>query len=297
MRLYRDFRTQEQLDAEYDLESVLDMPSYAKWFDERSSAARRELHCELDVPFGPTVDETLDIFPADTPAAPVVVFIHGGWWRSLDSKVFSFAAQGLHARGVTVVVTNYSLAPKVSISEITRQSRAAIAWVHGNIPTYNGDPDRIHVVGHSAGGHQVGMLAITDWAGEYRLPADVIKAGVPVSGLFDLRPFFYSWLQPKLLLTHEQIQRESPLFHVAEAPLLPRLVLTLGAEESEEFYRQSEAFALEWEGSGGQVEWLAQPRRDHITAITGLDNPHSDLTDRILALISATGPGQGLSVK
>lgn len=118
-----------------------------------------------------------------------------------------------------------------------------------------------------------------------------------MSGLFDLRPFFYSWLQPKLLLTHEQIQRESPLFHVAEAPWLPRLVLTLGAEESEEFYRQSEAFALEWEESGGQVDWLAQPRRDHITAITGLDNPHSDLTDRILALISATRSGQRQAVK
>lgn len=286
MRLYREFTTQEQIDAQYDIESILDMDTYGKWFHDHSSAARRELSCELDVAFGPTIDETVDIFPSDSPQAPVVMFIHGGWWRALDSKSFSFAAQGLHARGVTVVITNYSLAPKASISEITRQSRAALAWVYANIARYNGDPDRIHVVGHSAGGHQVGMLSVTDWAGEYRLPADVIKSGTAVSGLFDLEPFFYSWLQPKLLLTHEIIRRESPLLHVADAPWLPRLVLTLGSEESDDFHRQAEEFARVWGVAGGRVEWLDQPRRNHITAITGLDNPRSDLTDRIVSLIA-----------
>lgn len=291
MKLYLDFETQEQIDEQYDLESVLDMETYGRWFDEHSGRARAELRCELDIPFGPTRDETLDVFPAENPDAPVVIFIHGGWWRALSSKVFSFAARGLQANGATVVVTNYSLAPKVSVSEITRQSRAAVAWTYENIARYNGNPERIHVAGHSAGGHQVGMLAVTDWAAEYRLPADVIKSGTPISGLFDLRPFRYSFLQPKLLLTHEVILRESPLFHVPESGWLPPLLLTLGGDESADFHRQTRTFGEAWRAAGGTAETLDQPGRDHITAITDLNDPDSELVRRILELTKTDTAG------
>ena len=288
MKLYGDFTTQEEIDREYDIESALDMPPYIKWLVEGSAQAREDLDCDLDVRFGPTLDETVDIFPARHSAAPVLVFIHGGWWRLLSSKEVSLVARGPVAHDVTVVVMNYSLCPKVTIAEITRQSRAVLAWLHQHAVSYNGDPERIFVAGHSAGGHQVGMLAITDWSGEYGLPANLMKGGIPISGLFDLRPFRYSWLQPKLLLTHEVIERESPLFHIPKQERRPPLLVTLGGDESAEFHRQSATFIDAWRAAGGEAELLDQPGKDHITAIAGFEDPESALCR---AVVKFMGPG------
>jgi arylformamidase len=131
MMLYRQFATEEEIDKEYDVEkSVPDPQRYAEFNINESKKARDELECLLDVPFGPTVEETLDIFPAQNPDAPILVFIHGGYWRSNSSKGFSWVARGPVALGFTVVITNYALCPKVTLPEITRQSRAAIASVH-----------------------------------------------------------------------------------------------------------------------------------------------------------------------
>ena len=128
MKLYRDFISQEAIDSEYNIElAVGDMGPYVEWFVGGSARARAELACVLDVPFGPTRDETLDIFPASRPNAPVLLFVHGGYWRMLSSKEFSLVARGPVAHDVTVVISNYSLCPKVSIAEITRQSRATVA--------------------------------------------------------------------------------------------------------------------------------------------------------------------------
>jgi len=277
VRLYRDFETQEEIDAEYDLESVLDMNSYGEWMKESARSARRDLAHERQIHYGPTVDEFIDIFPSETPNSPVLVFIHGGWWRAMLSSDFHMVARGPVSLGMTVVMVNYSHCPKVSISEITRQNRAALAWTYHNISRFNGDPEAIFVSGHSAGGHQVGMLSVTDWVGAYGLPSDVIKGGIPISGLFDLRPFRYSWLQPKLLLTHETIARESPLFLVEQAPKLPPLLTTLGGDESAEFHRQSSDFSDQWRLFGGEATGLDQPGKDHISAIAGFEDPGSTL--------------------
>ena len=285
MKLYGKFTTQEEIDAEYDLESALNMGPYISWLVEGSARARDELDCDLDVRFGPTRDETVDVFPASRDGAPVVVFIHGGWWRSLSSKEFSLLARGPVMSGCTTVITNYSLCPKVSIGEITRQSRAVIAWLHERADRYQGDPERIYVVGHSAGGHQVAMLAITDWTGEYGLPPDIVKGGLPISGLFDLRPFRYSWLQPKLLLTHDTIQRQSPLFNIPEGRALPPLLVTLGGDESNEFHRQSDTFIEAWRSHAGDAQSLEQPGKDHVSAIAGLEDPDSPLCRGLLNLI------------
>lgn len=290
MKLYGRFTTQEEIDDQYDLEAVLDMERYGSWMQESSDRARQELSVELNVSFGPTLDETLDIFPSNVPGSPVLMFIHGGWWRALSKNEFSLVARGLVAHDITVVVTNYSLAPKVSISEITRQSRAALAWTFKNVESFNGDPDAIFVAGHSAGGHQVGMLAVTDWQGEYGMPGDVIRGGIPISGLFDLEPFKYSWLQPKLLLTHETIKRQSPLFHVGDAPYLPPLLVTLGGDESPDFHRQSATFASAWRNAGGSVSTLDQPGRDHISAIQGFEDPSSPLCRAVVDFIETNRP-------
>ena len=281
MKLYRDFTSQEEIDQEYKVEALVpDMQPYFDLFVGGSEKARRELECVLDVHFGPTVDETVDIFPAKNPGAPIVVFIHGGYWRILSSKEFSLVASGLNAHGITVVVTNYSLCPKVTISEITRQSRAAIAWLHQAAETYNGDPNRIFVCGHSAGGHQVGMLMATDWPGEYGLPADILKGGIPISGLFDLEPLRYSWLQPKILLTHEVIKQQSPCLHIPRTA--PPLFLTVGEEEPSEFHRQSQDYLAAWQANGLQGEFQVQPGKNHFTAIEGLAEADSPLCQAVI---------------
>ncbi len=282
MKLYRDFTSQEEIDSEYNIEELVpDRLALVARMAEESARTREELAGSLDVAFGPTLDETMDIFPAAAPDAPVLVFIHGGYWRSFGSKDFSLVARGPVARGFTVVVMNYSLCPQVSIAEITRQSRAVVAWLYREARRFNGDPERIFVCGHSAGGQQVGMLAATDWRGVYGLPPDAVKGGIPISGIFDLSPLAYSWLQPKLGLTHEIIRRESPLFNI---PLDgPPLLISLGENESLEFHRQSAVYLDTWKANGLEAELLVQPGKNHITAIEDLARPDSRLCQALTA--------------
>jgi arylformamidase len=142
--LYREFDSQAQIDAQYNPSLGLepgDQPMLH--FAARAAHTRTALRCALNVPYGPTLEETLDIFPAEVPNAPVFVFIHGGYWRALSSKDFSGVALGLHPLGITTVVINYALCPFVTIDEITRQTRAATAWVLRHIDQYGGDPTRV----------------------------------------------------------------------------------------------------------------------------------------------------------
>lgn len=281
MRLYRNFTSQEEIDLEYNIAlNVPDRERWIDWYGQESAKARDELDCALDVRFGPTVDETIDIFPAKSPRSPLLVFVHGGYWFRFSSKDFSLVARGLVCRGVTVVVTNYSLSPKITINEITRQNRAVIAWLHRKAIGFNADTSRIFVAGHSAGGQQVGMLVETDWEGEYGLPFDIIKGGIPISGVFDLHPLRYSYLQPKLLLTHEIILRQSPHLNIPRSG--PPLLVTFGEDETMEFHRQSTDFLQAWRDNGLQGELHVQEGKHHFSAIEGLANANSPLCNAVI---------------
>lgn len=181
-----------------------------------------------------------------------------------------------------MVVTNYSLAPKVTLDEITRQSRATIAWVHAHAASWGGDPDRIFVAGHSAGGQQVAMLLETDWEGEYGLPADVIKGGIAISGVFDLRPLPYTWVAPALQLSRRTVETQSPALRVP--PVVAPLLITWGGDETAEFRRQSEEYLAACLEAGVDVQGLAQPGADHFQAILGFNVPDGDLTLRLLEM-------------
>lgn len=291
-RLYRSFTSQEEIDLQYDVEAmVADFAPVAAFFVEGSAAARRDLEPRLGLRFGPTVDEYLDFFPA--PGAgrkPLLVFIHGGYWRILSAREFSLVARGPVAAGISVAVTNYALCPAVTIGEITRQSRAALAWLWRHADELNLEREQIFIAGHSAGGQQVGMLALTDWAGAYGLPADLVKGGVAISGLFDLEPLAYSWLAPKLLLDHRTILRQSPQHWIpgagANPPArTPPLLLTLGGDESAEFHRQTGDFAAAWQAAGHRATLLEQPGCDHFTAIHGFAEPGSRLMRAIAEMV------------
>lgn len=274
--LYREFSTQAQIDAQYDVEqSVPDFMVYARHYTDESRLARHRLRCELDVPYGPTRDETLDIFPAARRGAPVFVFIHGGYWRMLSSKEFSCVALGLHELGITTVVMNYALCPKVSIDEITRQARAAVAWVLRRIERHGGDPTRVVVGGHSAGGHLSAMCLQTAWAEDYGFAQDPLAGAVMVSGLYDLQPLRFSLMQPLIQLDDGVIRRNSPLFTV-RACKTPALI-TWGGAEPDEFRRQSEDFDAAWRAAGNGARRLAQPEANHFTAIYGFEDAKSPL--------------------
>jgi arylformamidase len=288
--LYRNFQTQQEIDDQYDPERSVDDPKpYYELFVGDSAKARAELECQLDVPFGPTVEETVDIFPARDADAPILVFIHGGYWRRLSSKEFSLVARGLVAHGITVVITNYALCPKVTLGEITRQSRAAVAWLARTERDFAGSRERIFVSGHSAGGQQVGRLLSTQWEADYGLPADVIKGAFAISGLFDLNPLRYSFLQAMVQIDHQTIQRESPQFNLpAHAPPMHASV---GGAESDEFRRQSAGYVDAWQAAGLDGAYSEQPGRNHFSAITDFAEAGSPLCTQVANFIEACERG------
>lgn len=286
--LYRDFETQEAIDQEYDVESIHpDFDAVVTRFLDLSQAARAHPGAQFDVRFGPTLDEHVDVYPADGPSGrPVLLFVHGGYWRILSSKEFALATVGPLAHGIDVVVTNYSLAPKVTIDEITRQGRAAVAWVYEHAASWGANPDRIYAAGHSAGGQQTAMLLRTQWVQEYGLPADVIRGGVAISGVFDLRPLPYSFVAPALQLTRRTVETQSP------ALLPPRagapMVIAWGGAETSEFRRQSADFLAQCQAAGLDAEGLELARDDHFEAVMELNDPGSALTSAIVDLVKRT---------
>jgi arylformamidase len=272
--IYRDFQTQAEIDAQYNPSLKLANPAAAgQHYVTTAQRARDTLPCHLDVPYGPTLAETLDIFPASQPNAPVFVFIHGGYWRAFTSKEFSGVALGLNALGITTVVVNYALCPSVSLDEITRQARASVAWVVRNIAGYGGDASRVAIGGHSAGAHLAAMCLQTPWAQDYGLPQNPIAAALLFSGLYDLTPLRYSYLQPQIQLDEGIIQRNSPAFRVRACPT-PTWI-TWGGEESTEFARQSQVLHTASQALGNATELSPIAGADHFTVIHGLESADS----------------------
>jgi arylformamidase len=249
--------TPEQLNAQYNNRALV--PDFQRHLDDwaRRSEQARQAPGVLDVAYGTGEGETLDIFfaqpggvqaglPARAGKAPVLVFIHGGYWRSLDKRDHSFVAPPFTAQGVCVVVVNYALCPQVTVPHITLQMVRALAWVHDAIGAYGGDCANITVVGHSAGGHLAAMLLSCQWAA-YRadLPTHLVRKAVSISGLFDLEPIRQTpFLQASLQLTPEQVRLASPAYF--KPPANTRLFAVVGGQESAEFRRQNRLIVQSW---------------------------------------------------
>lgn len=291
--LYRAFGTQAELDEQYDVErSVPDFTVYARHYTDESKLARHRLPCRLDVPYGPTRDEHLDIFPAAQRDAPILLFIHGGYWRMLSSKEFSCVALGPVPVGVTVVVVNYALCPAVSIDEIVRQARAAVAWTFRHAPDFGGDPQRLFVSGHSAGGQLTAMCLNTEWDRDYGLPDDIVKGGLSISGVFDLQPIRYTLMQPLLQIDDGIVARNSPQ-RLRQRRSRSPFLFTVGGDEPDEFQRQTKDFLEHWQTSGNQGELLPQPGLNHFDAIYGLEDRRSDLCHALFRMMDLRPPPPG----
>ncbi len=269
---YCDFTSVDQIDAEYKPSlRVTDAEALMRGYGERSALARERLTGIYDVAYGPTPDEKLDIFPAARPNAPVFVFIHGGYWRAFSAREHSFVALGPVALGITTVVVDYALCPQVTIDEITRQCRAAVAWTLSHIGAHGGDPQRVAVGGHSAGGHLSAMCLEAHWDEEHGLGRDPLAAAVLVSGIYDIEPLRHSYLQPTIQLDDGIVGRNSPLYGVR--PCATPALVTWGADESDEFARQSISFHAAWQGAGNKAELMPQPGIHHFSAIDGFADP------------------------
>jgi arylformamidase len=275
MKLYRDFETQDELDREYNTAIVIPEAAqvFARW-QELAGNACSEAACELGVRYGPTRAEYVDIFPAG-PGAPVHLFIHGGYWRRFSARDHAFVGPWLTRAGFTAVIVNYELCPRVTIDEIVRQVRAALAWTVQNIERWGGDPRQLTVSGHSAGGHLTAMILATDWEGTYGLPNSIVGGAVPLSGLFDLAPFPYTYLQPALQLTWGEVRRNSPV-HLPPGVRVPTVVAVGGAETSE-FRRQSKTYAQHLEGHGIEASYLELDGRNHLSALEAWSEPDGPL--------------------
>jgi arylformamidase len=279
--VYKHF-DQAQLDAQYNLRAR--HPDFQQHFDgwERDSArVRGALECRLDVPYGETPLQRLDVFPARRPGAPVLLFFHGGYWQGLDKHFFGFPAEPLVAAGAAYVSVNYDLAPNVTLDQIVAQCRGALAWCHANAASFNGDPQRLHVSGHSAGGHLTLMLVLGDWAPPEGEPQRRIQGACSISGVFDLEPVRLSYLNAVLKLDVEAARRNSPLFHLGRHG--PPLIAAVGRAETDEFRRQTGMLATAWRARGLACEELNVPERNHFDILRELARADSPLTRALLA--------------
>jgi arylformamidase len=280
--IYRDYN-QEALEYQYG--PRLSVPNtdaiLGRWAAD-SETYYAESDCERDISYGPRAEEILDIFkPANVDNAPVLIFIHGGYWRALDKKDHAFLPKPFVDAGVLVVSINYTLCPEVKIDEITRQARAACAWVWRNAASYGGDPDRIHIFGHSAGGHLAAAVATTDWP-EYEagLPKDLLKSATPISGLFDLQPILLISVNNDVHLDPDSAVRCSPANSAPGHDIA--MTIAVGGAETKEFRRQSQYLHERWDNKLRSIDYLEADGANHFTVIENMVDPSNILTRKIL---------------
>ena len=265
---------------------------FERWLAEAAAyraLAAREGRSELGFVYGKTDRQRIDLFwPAERGDPKLALFVHGGYWRSLDIPSFSHLARGLNAHGVSVAIAGYDLCPAVRIADIITQIHSACMylWQRLSVPML--------VYGHSAGGQLAACMLATDWeALQPGLPADLVPAACAVSGVFDLRPLVGLAMNADLRLEDDEARRVSPLFFTP--PAGRSLDLVVGALESPEFLRQSRSLADSWGAAGVAVRYEEAPAANHFTVLDALSVADSPITQRLarLAELAARSPAGG----
>ena len=258
-------------------ELVPEHPQYMARWAEGSARARSTMTCHLDCAYGEQPGEAMDIFPARKGDGTCMMFIHGGYWRALDKKDFSYLAPAWVDAGVSLAVVNYDLCPRVSMEEIVRQMLRASRWLWQNAEEYGMDQDRLYVSGHSAGGHLTAMLMCALWPQlDARLPKNLWKGGLAISGLYDLNPLMQvEWLNGDLKLDAQSAHKLSPAF-MAPATRAP-LMTCVGGAESSEFQRQNALLGSRWRKA--VAGHIPMPGKHHFSVIDALAEPGSALFD------------------
>jgi len=277
------------LDLQYNARATVpDIAPMLRDYAAISAQARNTLPCALNVAYGTHPDETLDIFPArgERPG-PVLIYLHGGYWRLLSKDDSSFMAPTLTQAGITVVAVNYSLAPAVTLDHIVDQTRRAVAWVHHHIEQHHGDGRRLIIAGSSAGGQLAGMVLASGWQQSYGMDAAAIAGAVLLSGLYDLTPLVETHINEWMRLSLEDARRNSPLFALPKhgAPIL----VSYGSNETAEFKRQSQDYLAAWRAQGFQGEYVEMPNTNHFDLVLQLNRRDSSLVQKLLKLLALPG--------
>ena len=248
-----------------------------------SDEARGGRDVYLDVPYGPDPAEKLDIFRARGNSRGLLMFIHGGYWRGFDKKDFSFVAPALANAGVTVAVVNYSLCPKVQIRDIVMQMVQACAWLYRNGSNFGAPAGRLHVAGHSAGGHLAAMMLATLWPTYAKdLPKKTVRGAMAISGLYDLGEIAKApFLKADLRLTEKAAIEISPALMppATDAPLYT----AVGEKENDGFHFQNRLLGKVWKKV--LRDDIACPGDNHFTVLDRITQPQSPLFQGVLRML------------
>ncbi len=291
--LWRHYPDQAALDAQFRLTGVGDLEALMQRRLDLSAAARATVRNIQKIAYGPGPSATLDLFFPSQPSlpetrdgglAPVLIFIHGGFWKSLDAETFSFVGGAFAPAGALVAVIDYPLIPDVSMDEIVAHVGQAIRWLSLNARAYGGDPQRIHVAGHSAGGQLAAIALDRDWLARHGIPAGTVLGGIAISGVFELQPLRLSFQQDSLSLTEQDAERWSPLRHIpSSAESTPPLLVAVAGAETQEFIDQSIEFADGWRNNGHRVNLHVVADANHIDILTeALAQPGAPLHEAVL---------------
>jgi arylformamidase len=264
------------LDANYNLRAaVAEHQSYFERYEAESAAFRQRRPGRLDLAYGASPRQLVDLFLPDRARPPLLVFIHGGYWQRFDPKAFTFVAEQPLARGAAVALLGYDLAPAVDMDAIASEVRRGLGWLYRQGAALGYDADRIFVAGHSAGGHLAAMALAHDWAAE-GLPKDLIKGVCAISGVFDLEPIRHCYLNEVLGLDAAQARRNSPL-HLPPGRAPCPIAVAVGETETEAFHAQSRAYADKLSAAGWPCRLVVQPGMHHFEIVMSMARPDDAL--------------------
>lgn len=267
---------QETLDRQYSPSSkVSDISIYLNEYAARSKQTRAELTVRTGIPYGPEECETLDFFPAEGPDAPLLVFIHGGYWQELSKADSSFPASGAVPAGAAFAALDYGLAPQYRLSDIVDQVRRGLEWLMENAAELGVDSRRIYVSGSCAGAHLALTALLDDWMPEGLHPADAFAGAILLSGIYDLEPLRLTYVNEPLGLTSVTADQLSPIRHLPGR--LPPLIVARGGAETDEFCRQHDDLIEAVRQLSPDVRDLVIHHRNHFDLTFDLTDPASEL--------------------
>ena len=277
--VYKGFRPDE-MEYQYNPRvSVPEFPELAKIRAAQAKKVRETAKSWLNVAYGNSPREQLDIYAADRPNGAVLIYIHGGYWRSGSKEDNCNFVPTFTKRGATVVLVEYDLCPQVTVTDIVRQTRASIAWVYKNITRYGGDPSKIYVSGHSAGGHLTSMALANDWTKE-GMPPDCIKGAVATSGVYDLDMVMKISVQEQVRMTPEVAKHNSPFVNPPRVKC--PLVVAVGGAEPKGWQQMSEDYFNYVNQQGMNAEYLVVPGANHYTMSEKLLDATNPLTQAMI---------------
>ncbi len=247
--------------------------------DSANFREREGLVADYNLAYGPAERNQMDIYwPDENREAPIVMFIHGGYWKSMDRTAFSHMAGGLLEHGIAVAMPSYTLCPDIQINGIINELRRA------SLVLYQTYKQKITVVGHSAGGHLAACMMATDWEGiHHDLPEDLVAAGMGISGLYDLLPILHTPVNDVVQMDVDQASAASPVDWVPEA--IQKFEAWVGADESNEYHRQSRELADRWSMLGTPTNYVSVEDANHFTIIHALTNSDSDMVRKIVEIV------------